>query len=120
MIDLIKKLLEKIGLVLFGLVCVAIALFSILLGLGSVAEIVIDIVKAAGGGSLARGIIMTPFFIFGAVQIIRGVFATIQADVEKMSAANESLWHYLYIPATIVGIVAVILVLYRGIALWVN
>lgn len=111
MIAFIKKLLEKIGVVFFSLICIAIALFSLFLGLGSVAEIVVNFVKIAGGGSIIRGVIMIPFFIFGVVQIFRGLCATIQADVDKMNASDESLWHYLYIPATIAGCIAVILVI---------
>lgn len=43
MIAFIKNLLEKIGVIFFGLICVAIALFSLFLGLSSVAEIVVKI-----------------------------------------------------------------------------
>jgi hypothetical protein len=40
----IKKLLEKIGLVLLGIILAAIALFSLFLGIGSAAELVVKIV----------------------------------------------------------------------------
>ena len=111
MMDFIKKLVKKIGVVLFLLVVGAIVIFSLLLGLGRTAEIVINFVKIAGGGSVFRGVITIPFFIFGVVQIFRGLCAIIQADVDKMNASDESLWHYLYIPATIAGCIAVILVI---------
>ena len=94
---------------MFLIVCAALAILSVFLGLGSSAEIVIKIVKVAGGGSLIKGIVMAPLFVFGVVQIFRGLCAIIQSDTEKMSASGESLWHYLYIPATIAGCVAVIL-----------
>ena len=113
MIDLIKKILEKIGLILFVLVIGAIALGSLLLGLGSVAEIVIKIVKIAGGGSIGLGIIMAPFFIFGVVQLFRGLCAIIDSDIKKIDASNESLWHYLYLPATIIGTIVVIVALWN-------
>ena len=103
---MLKKILEKIGIVFFSIVVIAIALFSLFLGFGSVAEIVVKIVKIAGGGSVVQGIITVPFFIFGAVQIIRGACKVFNADLNKMDESNESLWHYLYIPATIVGYIA--------------
>ena len=106
---MIKKILEKIGGLLSGLIIVAIALFSLFLGLGSVADVVVKIVKIAGGGSIVLGIVTAPFFIFGIVQIFRGFCATFDADLKKMSESNESLWHYLYIPATILGYIAVII-----------
>jgi Na+/H+ antiporter NhaC len=59
-------------------------------------------------------ILLVAFFIIGAVQIFRGFCATFDADLKKMNEANESLWHYLYIPVTILGYIAVIVVLYFG------
>ena len=106
---MIKKILEKIGIIFFSIVVIAIALFSLFLGFGSVAEIVVEIVRIAGGGSLFLGIITAPFFIFGAVQIFRGACKVFDADLKKMNESNESLWHYLYIPATIAGYIAVII-----------
>lgn len=109
MIDVIKKFLKQIGWIVLGIICVAIALFSIMLGLGSAAEIVVKIVTIAGGGSLVLGIVMTPFFIFGVIQILRGLCAVFNADLKKMDSSDISLWHLLYIPATIIGYIAVIL-----------
>lgn len=108
MIDFIKKLLEKIGCIFFGLILVAIALFSLFLTFGSVAEIVVKIVTIAGGGSIVQGIITTPFLIFGAIQIFRGACKIVDADLKKMNASDNSFWHWLYIPATIIGYIAVI------------
>ena len=105
---MIKKILEKIGIILFSVVVIAIALFSLYLGFGSVAEIVVNIVKVAGGGSIVQGIITAPFFIFGAVQVFRGACKVFDADLKKMNEQDDSLWHYLYIPTTILGYVAVI------------
>ena len=111
-----KDFIKKIGWILLGLIAAAIALFSLLLGLGSVADIVIKIVTIAGGGSIVKGIIMAPFFIFGAVQIFRGFCAVLNADMEKMNAKGESIWHWLYIPSTIIGYIAVIL----AICFWIQ
>ena len=54
------------------------------------------------------------FFIIGAVQIFRGFCAIFDADLKKINESDESLWHYLYIPATILGYLTVIVVLYYG------
>ena len=43
MIEFIKKLFGNIGWIFLGLICAAIALLSLLLGLGSVAEILVKI-----------------------------------------------------------------------------
>lgn len=106
-----KDFIKKIGWIFLGLIVAAIALFSILLSLGSVAEIVVKIISIAGGGSIVRGIITAPFFVFGAVQIFRGACKVFDADLKKMNETDESLWHYLYIPATIAGYIAVIIAL---------
>lgn len=111
MIDFIKKLLEKTGLLLFLLVCGAIALFSLLLGLGSVAEVLVKIVKIAGGGSIGLGVLMAPFFLFGVIQMFRGFCAIFDADLKKINDSSESFWHYLYIPATVIGYIVVIVAL---------
>lgn len=111
-----KDFIKKIGWIFIGLICVAIALLSIFLGLGSVAEIVANIFKAVGGGSLVQGIIMTPFFIFGVIQIFRGFCAVFNADLKKMEASDFSLWHLLYIPATIIGYIALI----AAICFWIT
>lgn len=109
---MIKKILEKIGGLFFGLVIVAIGLFSLFLGFGNVAEMVVKIVSFIGGGSIGLGIIMAPFFIFGIVQIFRGCCAIFDADLKKMGEFNKSIWHYLYVLATIFAYIAVIVVLY--------
>lgn len=111
-----KDFIKKIGWIFLGLIVAAIALFSILLSLGSVAEIVVKIISIAGGGSIVRGIITAPFFVFGVVQIFRGACAVFDADLKKMEALEESIWHYLYIPATIVGYIAVIMALCNWVA----
>lgn len=108
---MIKKILEKIGIIFFSVILIAIALFSLFLGFGSVAEIVVKIIKVAGGGSIMQGVVAAPFFIFGVIQIFRGACKVFDSDLKKMNESNESLWHYLYIPATIVGYVAVIIAL---------
>lgn len=112
MIDFIKK----IGWIFLGIILAAIALFSLFLGLGSVGEIVVKIVSIAGGGSIVKGIITVPFFIFGIVQIFRGACKVFDADLKKMNETDESLWHYLYIPANIIGYIAVIIALCNWVA----
>ena len=41
MIDFIKKFLEKIGIIFFGIILVAIALFSLYLGIAGAAEVIL-------------------------------------------------------------------------------
>ena len=59
-------------------------------------------------------ILVVLFFIIGAVQIFRGFCAIFDADLKKINESNESFWHYLYIPVTTLGYLAVIVVLYYG------
>jgi hypothetical protein len=101
--------IKKIGWILLGIFVAAVSLFSVFLGLGSVAEMVIKIVEIAGGGSIIRGIIMAPFFIFGAIQIFRGACKVFDEDLRKMDSRKDSIWNYFYIPATIIGYIAVIM-----------
>lgn len=111
---MIKKILEKIGIVLFTIVIIAIALFSLFLGFSSVADIIVKVVSFVGCGSIGWGIILAPFFIFGVVQIIRGFFAIIENDLNQVNSKKYSIWHYLYIPASILGYIAVALVLFNN------
>ena len=111
-----KDFIKKIGWIFLGIVVAAIALFSLFLSLGRVAEIVVKIISIAGGGSVGLGIIMAPFFILGIVQMFRGACKVFDTDLKKMNETGESLWHYLYIPATIIGYVVVIIALCNWVA----
>ena len=53
-----KKILDKIGIVFFSIVVIAIALFSLFLGLGSVAEVIVKIFTIGGGGLLIWAIVL--------------------------------------------------------------
>lgn len=111
MIDFIKKFFGKIGWILLGIIVVAIALCSFLLGSGSIAEIVVKIVSIAGGGSVVLGIIISPFFVFGAIQLFRGACKVFDEDIKNMDTKGESFRHYICIPATILGYLAFIVFL---------
>ena len=104
--------IKKIGWILLGIFVAAVTLFSVFLGLGSVAEMIIKIVEIAGGGSIIRGIIMAPFFIFGAIQIFRGACKVFDEDLQKMDSRKDSIWNYFYIPVTILGYISVFSVIY--------
>lgn len=67
-----KKFLDKLGWILGGVILVCICLLSILLGVGSVIDAIVSVVKIAGHGSLIRGIVLAPFFVFGCIQIVQG------------------------------------------------
>ena len=59
-------------------------------------------------------ILLFLFFVIGVIQIFRGFCAIFDADLKKIGVSDESFWHYLYIPATILGYITVIVVLYFG------
>lgn len=107
-----KKLFEKIGFVFNCTIVIAIALLSLFLGLGSVADVVVKFVTIAGGGSIGLGIVMIPFFVVGIVQIFRGVLKVMDEDIKKMNNDEHIFWYLLYIPATILGYIAVVVATY--------
>ena len=71
-----------------------------------------EILRIAGGGSIIRGILTAPIFVFGIIQIFRGFRSIFDADLKKMCTKNDSIWNYLYIPATALGYIAVFMVIY--------
>ena len=60
------------------------------------------------------------FFIIGIIQLFRGFCAIFDADLKKINESDESLWHYLYVPATIFGHITIIVVLYNGCRYLIN
>ena len=59
-------------------------------------------------------VLLVIFFIIGIIQAFRGFCAVFDADIKKIAESNESPWHYLYIPVTILGYIAVIVMVYFG------
>ena len=82
--DIIKKLLSKMKSGIFWVVVIAIVLLYVLLLLSSFSKYGYDFLMAIGGGSLFTGILTTPFFLFGIVQIIRGAFSTFSKDTKRL------------------------------------
>lgn len=76
-----KKFLGKLGWVLGGIFLVCLCSLSALTGIGSVIEIIVKVISIAGGGSLVRGILMAPFFVFGVVQIVRGFMQALDRPI---------------------------------------
>lgn len=112
MIDILKKLFKSIGWVIFAIVIISIALFSIFVTFGSVFEVLIKIIKIAGFGSIGLGIFITPLFIYGCIQVVRGFCSIFDYDLKKMDEKKESIWNYFYIPVTFLGYISVFLVIY--------
>lgn len=112
MIDIFKKIFKSVGWVIFAIVIIAIVLFSIFVTFGSVFEVLIKIIKIAGFGSIGLGIFITPLFIYGCIQVIRGFCSIFDFDLKKMNEKEESIWNYFYIPVTILGYISVFLVIY--------
>ena len=87
-------------------------LIPVLIGLGSVFTIFAKVFLFVGGGSLVRGILMTPFFIFGVIQIVRGFAAIFDDDLENIEAKvqhkkNGYLLTALYVISLFAGYLAV-------------
>lgn len=105
-----KKLSDKLFLYSTILVLVLLSVFGIVHGFGG-----IETIKLIGGGSLIIGIIKIPFYLFGGVQLLRGVFHIIGKDTELFSddgKFNYPLW-ILYIGCTLAGIVCFIDTYYK-------
>lgn len=68
--------------------------------------------EAMGGGSAFLGIIFAPFFIIGVIQVFRGFCSIFDNDLKKMDTKGDSILNYFYIPATVIGYIAVFFVVY--------
>lgn len=78
----------------------------LLLSLAAVFQDVFDIILKIGGGSIIIGILLTPFVIFGVINIGRGFFAVLEKDGEKFY--GEKNWKVaIYFLVTIAGYAAV-------------
>ena len=88
-----KKLL-KYALICVGiLLLIALGLLIASVGLLRFWSIIVNIVSYIGNGSIFRGIIFTPFFIFGIVQIIRS-FLMIGSKAQE--EAQEGLFRFFF------------------------
>lgn len=96
-----KKFLGKLGWLLGGIITACLCLLSILMGFGSVIEIAVKVISIAGGGSLIRGIIMAPFFVFGVIQIVRGFMDALDRPIPYYYSKKTgkrydmSTWYFL-------------------------
>lgn len=114
---IVKKFLGKLGGVLGGIAVACFCLFSVFAGVDSVVKAVVAVVTIAGHGSLIRGIILAPFFVFGCFQIIRGFINALDRPTpyyhSKKTAKRYDL-SSLYFLAMILGYYAV----YDAICAW--
>lgn len=121
MLKFIKRILSKSGWIICGAVIAVLLVASTLLGAASVISIVLEVIRISGGGSVVRGIILTPFFVLGVVQLIRGFGYILDEDSiwfeNKFRGRDKGSTAFgLYIIATILGYMAVAL----AIVFWVN
>ena len=58
-------------------------------------------------------IVGIPFFVFGIIQAFRGFCAVFNSDMKKINESDNPLCMLLF-PATILGYIAVIVVIYFG------
>lgn len=75
-----RKLLEKLRDCAFWILIGAFAVFSILITFAQIREMVVSVITIAGHGSLIRGIILAPFYVFGCILIIRGFIKVLESD----------------------------------------
>lgn len=106
------KLREKLGSFLLSAFVIVFVIASIVIGALSCLDIVIKVLTIAGCGSWKRGILAAPFFILGAVQILRGFFSIFSKDAEWVERHySKKKFGYalfvLYFISTIAGYAAV-------------
>jgi hypothetical protein len=105
---------SKVGWVISCLIIAVLAIASLLIGAGSMIDIIVKVISVAGGGSVLRGIILAPFFVIGSAQIIRGFFAVVEKDADRFERkyhnTNKGTNLFgLYFLITILGYIAVCL-----------
>lgn len=62
------------------------------------------VVRAVGGGSIVKGIILTPFAVLGGINVFRGFGAVVEMDGEKFGARTKNDWKFtLYWGITILS-----------------
>lgn len=106
-----RKLFEKLRDYAFWILIGGIAVFSILITFAQIREIVVSVITIAGHGSLIRGIVLAPFFVFGCIQIIRGFIKVLESSdpcyYSKKTGKRYDLSH-LYFLAMIIGYLTVL------------
>ena len=93
-----KKFLSKFGWYIFIAIIILIPLSLTLLE-------IIPALRAVGGGSIIKGIIIAPFALVGAVNLFRGACAVMERDAETYDF-NKSWKCSVYFLVTILGYVA--------------
>lgn len=63
---------------------------------------IVSFFKELGNGSAFLGIILSPFWVFGALQAMRGVFEIISKDSEKFKSYSVFT---CYVAATLIGLI---------------
>lgn len=86
-----KKLLTYIFIGIGILLLVILGLLVVGVNLYRIGDIIVNIVLYVGNGSIVRGIICAPFFIFGVIQIIRSFL--LMGDKAK-EEAMEGLFRF--------------------------
>lgn len=87
-----KKLLKYVfaGIGILLLIVLGLLVFGV--SLYKIGAFLVDIISYVGNGSIVRGIIFSPFFIFGVIQIIRS-FLLLGEKVQN--EASEGLFQFV-------------------------
>lgn len=112
-----KGFWRRSGFIISCIIVFAFIAISVLIGGAAVIRMVLKIISIAGGGSLIRGIILAPFFVFGVIQIIRGFSVHIEDagyDFENKygKTPKGDFLYTLYFLASIASYFAVALAIY--------
>lgn len=107
-----KKIKEKLGSALAWLFIAIVALIVLFVTLSSLFDIfstakyfLLDI----GHGSFLRGLVLSLLAAFGLVFIVRGFFANLEKDADKLSRFSGTFYIILYVS----GIAAFVYVAYN-------
>ena len=90
---------------IFFAVLILILIAGAVFGLVSFCE---PFVIILGNGSILKGILLTPFGIFGAVQFIRGALKVLGDDLATVDGKKTPTWAYVYVIFSIFSYFALI------------
>lgn len=97
-----KDFFGKLFTAIIVLILIAIVVYNVISTLA-------PIVNALGYGSIIKGIILSPFGIFGIVQFFRGSLKVLSSDLENMEDAKYPTWLlFVYFFVNLFSVVALI------------
>lgn len=81
--------MKNILFILFMIVIAIVVVVAIVNQIFQVVDVLHTIAEKVGGGSILRGIIATPFAIYGFIRFIKGAFLLIERDGEKYRISKD-------------------------------